>query len=117
MRGVHESKEEVGGVLTERKMKTEVDQGQLVVREDGRLLRVKFSDESWVSRGPNKGENGAGKVPTVQRSSAMSEIRRWVVGEVKPELDRRARVLGLGELDFCRARWKYSTGGACFKEL
>jgi hypothetical protein len=27
MRGVHESKEEVGGVLTERKMKTEVDQG------------------------------------------------------------------------------------------
>jgi hypothetical protein len=61
MRGVHESKEEVGGVLTERKMKTLVDQGQLVVRKGGRLLPMKFGDESWVARGPNKGEMVWGK--------------------------------------------------------
>jgi hypothetical protein len=71
-RGVHESKEEVGGVLTERKMKAGVDQGQLVARKGGRLLPVKFGDEQWVSRGPNKGENGARKVPTMQWSSATS---------------------------------------------
>jgi hypothetical protein len=99
-------KEEVKVVLTEEKMETKVDQGQLAARNGGWLLHVKFGDETRASRGPNKGKNGAGKIPTVQRSSATCENRRWVVAEVKPKLDRRARVLGLGELDFCGAKWK-----------
>jgi hypothetical protein len=81
-------KEEVKAVLTEEKMETKVDQGQLPVRNGGWLLPVKFSDETRASRGPNKGKNGARKIPTVQRSSATCENRWWVVGEVKPELDR-----------------------------
>jgi hypothetical protein len=42
-------KEEVKAVLTERKTKTEVDQGQLTAKDGGRLLPVKFGDESRVS--------------------------------------------------------------------
>jgi hypothetical protein len=99
-------KEEVKVVLTEEKMEMKVDQGQLAARNGRRLLPMKFGDETRASRGPNKGKNGAGKVPTVQRSSTTCENRWWVVGEVKPELDRRARVLGLGKLDFYRAKWK-----------
>jgi hypothetical protein len=32
-----------------------------VARKGGRLLPVKFGDEPWVSRGPNKGEMVRGK--------------------------------------------------------
>jgi hypothetical protein len=49
-------KEEVKAVLTERKTKTEVDQGQLAARDGGWLLPVKFDNESQVSREPNKGK-------------------------------------------------------------
>jgi hypothetical protein len=51
-----EMKEEVKAVLTEEKMETKVDQGQLAARNGGWLLPVKFGDETWASRGPNKGK-------------------------------------------------------------
>jgi hypothetical protein len=56
-------KEEGKAVLTERKTKTGVDQGQLVARDGRRLLPVKFGGESRVSREPNKGKRWCGEGP------------------------------------------------------
>jgi hypothetical protein len=71
-------KEEVKAVLTERKTKTEVDQGQLVARDGGRLLPVKFGDESQVSREPNKGKRWCGEGS--YRAAELDNVRNPTVG-------------------------------------
>jgi hypothetical protein len=71
-------KEEIKVVLTERKTKTEVDQGQLAARDGGWLLPVKFGDESRVSREPNKGKKWCGKGP--YRAAELGNVRNPTVG-------------------------------------
>jgi hypothetical protein len=71
-------KEEVNAVLTERKMKTGVDQGQLATRDGGRLLPVKFGDESRVSREPNKGKRWCGEGS--YRAADLGNFRNPTVG-------------------------------------
>jgi hypothetical protein len=84
---LHEMKEVGKAVLTERKTKTGVDQGQLTARDGGRLLPVKFGGESRVSREPNKGKRWCGEGP--YRATKLGNVRNPTVGRRGGETQAR----------------------------